>query len=223
MPDPNQNVAPSPDQSTNGGNNQPPNPAYGKDKDAGTKPASADQKPPDDSKAGDKTGDQGKTVEGDKPPVVPEKYELKLPDDSPLDPVRVEKIAAFAKEHKLSQEAATAILQSEHEAAASVIEGQKKQHKVEAAAWLEQTMADPEVGGEKGKEKIELASRVVTRFGSPELIQTLDTTGLGNHKELVRMLYRIGSAMREDQLVLPKSAGGAEADVDFFPKSAPKK
>lgn len=54
------------------------------------------------------------------------------------------------------------------------------------------------------------------KFGSPELKQYLNETGLGNHPELVRIFANIGKAMSEDGLVTGNSGGvKSAADVLF--------
>lgn len=134
---------------------------------------------------------------------VPEKYELKLPEGSPLKATHVEKIAAEAKARGLSNEEAQALLERDSELLATHAEDQQAQLKATTAKWLEDAKADGEIGGAKAAECFELSKRVVARFGTDAFKASLESTGLGNNPELVRMLYRIGKSMSEDQLVLP--------------------
>jgi len=50
----------------------------------------------------------------------------------------------------------------------------------------------------------------VNKFGSPNLIKTLDETGFGDHPELIRLLSKIGKTMKEDDFVLPGVQQGGE-------------
>src|SRR3972149_1235780 len=52
-------------------------------------------------------------------PVVPQKYELKLPEGSQLDQARIDSLSAYAKEKGLSNEQAQAILDRESDAVSS--------------------------------------------------------------------------------------------------------
>ena len=155
--------------------------------------------------------------------AVPEKYELKLPENSTLNAASVEKIASFAKERGLSQDQAQALLEREHSAVKENADKQQESLKTAQNAWLEQAQKDTEIGGDKFKENAELSKRVVERFGSDALKKALNETGLGNHPELVRMIVRIGKAMSEDQLVLPGAGAGEKknmADTFYGPSKA---
>ena len=156
------------------------------------------------------------------PPVVPETYDLKLPDGSRLDPSRVEKIASLAKERKLSNEAAQEILTREHEVVEGYASAQQTAYQQQQEAWSTALKTDKELGGDNLNKKVELASRVVNRFGTEEFKKALNETGLGNHPELVRVFARVAEKLGEDNLVLPGAAPGAGPkdlrDV-FYPKN----
>lgn len=138
-------------------------------------------------------------------PKVPEKYELKLPKDSLMDPARVEKIASFAKERGLSQDQAQAVLERESDAISSYAASQQEALKQKASEWKTAVESDKEIGGPALTESVEFAKRALDKFASPTLKQQLNETGLGNHPELVRAFARIGKAMGDDKLVLPGS------------------
>ena len=167
------------------------------------------------------TGPEGATG----PSGPPEKYELKLPEGSLLSAEAIERSAAFAKEHGLSNEAAQAALDRESNALSSYAESQKESWNKETVAWLETSKADKELGGEEFGKNAELAKRVVTRYGTEEFAKGLTETGFGNHPELFRFVLRVGKAMGDDQLVLPGSQAAAEtkdmADL-FYGGTKPK-
>jgi hypothetical protein len=76
--------------------------------------------------------------------------------------------------------------------------------------WADTAKADQEIGGDKWHANVEVAQRALNTFGTPELKEALNQYGLGNHPELIRLMVRMGNAMREDTIVLPGSqAGGA--------------
>lgn len=183
--------------------------------DAG-KPATAPETPPAVSTPESKATEPAK-------PVVPEKYDLKLPEGSQLDAKAIERISLQSKEKGLSNEQAQAVIESESKAIATFVEGEKERVKARTDVWRSEVQADPELGGDGYKKNVELAKRVVQRFGTDALMKTLDDTGLGNYPELVRFVSRIGKAMSEDQLIHPSTGGSKKSAGDiFYPKQNQK-
>lgn len=148
-------------------------------------------------------GNQAQSQQASGNSVVPEKYDLKLPEGSLLDPATVEKISSFAKERGLSNEQAQAILERESASVSEYVKGQEEGLKAEAQKWVETIRSDKEIGGDAFNKSVEHAKRLVDRYATADFKKVLDDTGLGNHPELVRMLARIGKAMADDTAVLP--------------------
>lgn len=153
--------------------------------------------------------------------VVPEKYDLKLPAGSLLDAQALERTATFAKENGLTNKEAQAILERESASIASYVESQREALAEKTKEWVETVKNDKEIGGEGFNKTVEMAKRVVDRYGSDSLKQALNDSGLGNHPELVRFVARIGKAMTEDQLILPGSqpAGKKSPEETFYPST----
>lgn len=154
-------------------------------------------------------------------PVVPDKYDLKLPDGSLLKPETVEKIATFAKEQGLSNVQAQAALVRESAAVTEFHQAQRDNLVKQAETWKGEVQSDKEMGGDNFKGSVETASRFIKQFGSDKLRQELDTSGLGNHPELVRMIVRAAKSIGEDKLFMPgtqSSQGKDLADV-FYPQT----
>ncbi|BDG06989.1 hypothetical protein [Anaeromyxobacter paludicola] len=63
--------------------------------------------------------------------------------------------------------------------------------------WTQQIQADKEIGGERMKESIAAALEVTKRFGTPELQKVLDQPMYGSNPEIVRLLARVGRALRD--------------------------
>ena len=140
------------------------------------------------------------------PAVTPVKLELKLSDGSFLTQDDLTRIADQASKQGLNQEQAAARLSEEEAVAKKGAEAyEKKQNDLLVAEhnrWIEAGKADAEIGGDKYVESAELAKRVVERFGTKDLIDGLDRSGLGNYHEFVRLMSRIGRAMDSDKLVI---------------------
>lgn len=174
-----------------------------------------DQNPPEGNEDG-KAGDDGGKKDGDGANTAPEKYDLKIPDGSILTNEDLERISGYAREKGLSQEQAAELLNVENEAANKGYKAYEAKQlavlEAEQKRWIEEGKADPEIGGDKWEESAELAKRVVDKFGTKELKEGLEKSGLGNYHEFVKLMSRIGRAMDSDKLVI-----GSQSDK--MPKS----
>lgn len=152
-------------------------------------------------------GDSDKTDE-------PIKYDLKLPKDSMLNEGAVDEIAEFAKEQGLSNEQAQKLLDRENKAVKEYAESQVEGLKEKSSQWVEDVKNDKELGGENFNKNVELAHRALEKFGSKQLKETLNSSGLGSHPELVRVFSRIGKAMADDSIVNQGSEGSKQKTAE---------
>lgn len=145
--------------------------------------------------------------------VVPEKYDLKVPKDSPLTAKHIEEFAKAAKENGLSNEEAQGLLERDHEVASQVVAAKEAEFVARKEAWKQEVIKDPEIGGMYGaelKSNIVRAQQGLARFASASFMQMLETTGLGNHPEMVRMGLRIDKASANDRAVMVGGQNGVE-------------
>lgn len=145
---------------------------------------------------------------------TPDKYDLKAPENSLLADDAIERIAAEARERGLSNELAQWLVERENAALSEYATAYEQHVLAEAAKWAEQAKTDPEIGGDSFKTNVELAKRVVDRFGSDELKGALNETGLGNHPELIRFVARIAKKMSEDTFVKPGAQESKERPIE---------
>jgi hypothetical protein len=150
------------------------------------------------------SGEQGKTEDSDDN-VEGEDWTLELPEESFVTEEAMKEIEAFAKDNKLSKEAASKLLERENLAVADYINKQDAELEKELKGWRDSVINDPDMGGENLKTTVETARRVVEHFGTEEFISLLSETGYGDHPEVVRVLSRIGKLMSDDSLVTPQS------------------
>jgi hypothetical protein len=141
-------------------------------------------------------------------PVVPESYELKMPDGVQLDSAAAEEFTAIAKELKLDQAAAQKLA----DIGAKMATRQAEAHAQLVETWTEQVKTDKEIGGDKLDQNLGIARKAIDTFGSPELKALLNSTGLGNHPEVVKLAFKVGKAISEDRFVTG-SPKGAETDM----------
>lgn len=167
---------------------------------------------------------------------------LKLPDGSKIDPSLVEKIAGIASEQGLSPDQAKVVFDLHHQEATTFAEKQSQSAVAEAlaahqpggaeyakqqATWNAEALADPDLGNgnpNQLKSKVDLGRRVIAKFGDQQTIDYLEKTGLGSHPAVLKLMARLGAAMREDTLVIPGSTPPAPKDPAsvMYPNDVPK-
>lgn len=201
MSDP--NPAPATDQAPADGVQQPTqgDPAAQPATDPAANPAPTDGKP-------DEQPADGKPTE----PKPVEYGEFTTAEGVTLDQDALGEFKALAGDAKLSQEQAQKVvdigvkLQQKWAAdQAKAMEGAREQ-------WSQASNADKEFGGEKLAENLSVAKTALDKFGSPELKQLLNDSGLGNHPEIIRFFYRAGKAISNDRIVSGGNGPGAAID-----------
>lgn len=180
-------------------------------------PANGDNPAPtgtEPSKTGDKANTEPKG--DDKKPVniAPEKYEFTAGKDQELDAEAVAAFEPIARELGLSNEQAQKIVDVYGSTIMpQIMKQQNEAWQKQTTEWAETVKADKELGS---TESIGNAQKAMDQFGTPELKQYLNDSGLGNHPELFRIFSRIGKAMSEDGFVSGSSENSrSAADVLF--------
>lgn len=164
---------------------------------------------------------QGKSdANANKGTEAPVNYEFKAPEGKEFDPDVLSVYTEVAKELNLSQEAAQKILDR---MGPKVAERQAEQLEALRTDWANSSKADKEFGGEKLQENLALAKKAFDSFGTPELRQLLNESGLGNHPEVIRFMYRAGKSISGDRFVSgsqggkPKAASNADLASSLYP------
>ena len=169
-----------------------------------------------DQQVSDETAVESETSEKDVPEGAPDKYEFNskvadAPDE--LDPEVLTAFGDVAKELNLPQDAAQKVLDK----VAPVIQARQakaiEQTKVE---WANQSKSDQEFGGESLTDNLDVAKTSLDTFGTDALKSLLQETGLGNHPEVIRFMYRAGKAISEDSYV--GNSEGANPSGSRIPK-----
>lgn len=131
-------------------------------------------------------------------PVVPEKYEFKAPDGREFDGETIAAYSEVARELGLSQDAAQKLLDR---MGPQMAQRQEAQIQAVRNEWTKSATSDKEFGGPALAENLSVAKKALDAFGTPELRDLLNTSGLGNHPEVIRLFFRAGKAISEDRFV----------------------
>lgn len=140
---------------------------------------------------------------------APEKYEFKAPEGKEYDSNLLAAFEAGAKEANLPQDAAQKLLD---QMSPKLQERQAEQITATKQEWFEASKSDKEFGGDKLEVNLGIAKKALDAFGSPELNKLLVSTGLGNHPELIRMMFKAGKALSEDTFVAGTAPTRASTD-----------
>jgi len=183
----------------------------------GVKPA-AEAKPNQENASGAEDSPKGETKpegETEAPKGAPEQYEFKAPEGTQLAPEVVQNFSEVAKELDLTQEAAQKVVDK---MAPAFAEAQQKAFAAQVESWGAEAKADKELGGDKFDENLALAKQGLEFIGTPELSKFLADSGLGNHPEVLRVFFKVGQAIKEDDHVpgstRPNGKGGYRTDAE---------
>ena len=167
----------------------------------------ADQQDSDESSVESETSEQ-ETKEG-----APDKYEFnnKVADaPEELDPEVLTAFGEVAKELDLPQEAAQKVLDK----VAPVMQARQAKAVEDAKTeWAQESQSDQEFGGESLGVNLETAKTALNAFGTDSFKQLLSESGLGNHPEVIRFMYRAGKAISEDSYVGNSQGANPKGDV----------
>lgn len=136
--------------------------------------------------------------DSDKPEGAPEKYEFQLPEGVVLDERALQAFEPAFRDLNLTNEQAQKLAERFLELRTSEAEATEQAYQQQAETWGKQTREDPEIGGAEFDKNVVTAQRAIAAFASDDFKALLNTTGLGNHPELVKFCVRIGKAMGED-------------------------
>ncbi len=136
--------------------------------------------------------------------------ELKFPDTFDESFMTKAEITELFKKHGAKQEALNDLVPTFSKMAEKIQEQSMERWKAQVEAWAKESEADNEFGGDKFDENIKTTIRpVIDRWGSKELVEILDQTGMAEHPAILRFLYRIGKDVAKDgRMIFPGPEGG---------------
>lgn len=176
----------------------------------------AEETPVDDKKPeGDKPAEK---KEEDKPEGAPEKYEFQAAEGVELDSEALKDFEPVARDLNLTNEQAQKLVDAYPKILAGVQQRQAEAWQQTTEQWAADVKADKEIGGDKLTSNLSAAQRALDQFGTPELKEYLNTTGLGNHPDLVKTFVKIGKAMSEDGMVTGGNDGQRSAAEVLYGK-----
>lgn len=183
----------------------PANAAGGTDTKEGKTDGAADTGAKDGDKGDDKGGKEGDgNTDADKTPI--EYTDFTVPDGMQIDDALLGQFKPIAQELGLNQDQAQKFVSMY----AEKVNADQKAWADQVASWADESRSDTEFGGAKFDENLGTAIKAVQAFGSPKMLDLLNTTGLGNHPEMLRFCLRVGAALGEDKTLTPGAASSRQ-------------
>lgn len=148
----------------------------------------------------------------------PAEYKFNLPEGVAFSPEMQSGITDFAKKAGLSQEHAQGLV----DFAAAQLQAIDAKASEVRNGWKAAAEKDPEIGGEKLAPALAAAAEVIAAFAgqdATEFKQYLDTTGLGNHPVLIKVLARVRAQISSDKFVQGGSPPAPQTAQSFYPNS----
>lgn len=172
--------------------------------DEGDKPESGDKK--DGAKDGDGKGDGEKT---DAKPDAIEYTDFQVPEGITIDEEKLGQFKPIAQELGLDQAGAQKLV----DLYAGI---EAKNHAAWAeqiGKWADETRTDPDIGGAKLDQSMKDAQAAIVAFGGQELLDRINSSGLGCDPVTLRAWTKIGRALQEDKTIAPGAAAGRAVDA----------
>ena len=219
-----------------------PRVVYAPDGEGGTPNPSPDAKVPDlntpedkstedelypDDKPDDKPDDVDRTK-------VPEKVEdyaaaLTLPEGMEMDTQMLDEVAPLWLASGKTHEEAQAFVDKYIENMQGAANEQADKWDAVLEGWAKQAKEDKQIGGDNFDASVVAAKSALDRFGTPELKQALDNSGMGNHPEVIRLLVNVAKGITDDDVpaggdrALAKPSGVEEDASELYGETTPNK
>lgn len=162
-----------------------------------------------DPDAKDKDGETDES----KPDGAPETYEdFTFPDGFEAVEAKIEAFKEIAKDANLTQADAQRLMDIHAEMTAEYSAKLAEEWNTVRKNWAKEAKSDKEYGGQKFNESMRAAKRALDTYGSPELIKTINETGIGDNPEFVRLMVKVGQTLGEDSTITGKGVGDVETD-----------
>ncbi len=159
------------------------------------------------------TKDEGSEADESKDEGAPETYEdFNLPEGFESDKELMDEFKVLAKEENWSQEKAQKLVDLQNKAMTRAGDTLKQRWNDTQKEWRESTENDKTFGGDKLDESLVFAKSAIKKFGNDAFSEMLESTGMGNHPEVVRFLYKIGKSISEDDIMAGRAAASGPKD-----------
>ena len=145
--------------------------------------------------------------------------ELKLPDGMILDEPTSKGFVEIVNKFGLPRDAVAALTTLQANVMKGLSEKGNSDWNTTQETWRTEVSNDPEIGGDKTAPTLGAISKLVDKYGTPELRGVFDLTGAGNHPQVIKFLSKIAKDLGEGTFVsagMP-GTGAQDAATKLFP------
>lgn len=148
--------------------------------------------------------------------------DFKLAEGMNADAETLANFKELAKGLKLSQEDAQKLVDLQAKMATQQTKQIQDKWVEVRQSWKDAAKSDKEFGGEKFDANLAVAKKALAKFGTPELNDAIETYGMGDHPEIIRLLYKVGLTLTEDKIMEKGGTTSAPRDLakTLFPNLA---
>lgn len=147
----------------------------------------------------------------DEPEGAPEKYlDFTVPETMELNQELLEQALPVFKGLNLTQEQAQELIDLQAGFAEKESQALTDAWENTMTEWVDQSKSDSEFGGKVFTETLVNAKEAISAFGNDGFKSMLETTGVGNHPEMIRFLNKIGKITKEHDILPGGSKGGEQ-------------
>jgi len=144
---------------------------------------------------------------------APEAYKaFDLPEGFELSEEFSGRFSEAAKDMNLTQDQAQFLINMQTDLQTSNVEALAENWTSLKNEWQSETKKDKEIGGKEFSANLGVAKQALEKFGTPELSEAVELTGMGNHPEFIRLLYRVGKTLKEDKVMVEGANTSAPVD-----------
>lgn len=148
------------------------------------------------------------------PPAQLTAADLTVPDGFTLDEATSKSLVDIMNNSFLTPAArANELIKLQSNLAKAASEAGSARVREMVQGWRDETLADPEIGGDKIQSTLSNVNVVMRKFGSDDLRKVFDESGLGNNIHLVRFLSKIGAALGEGAPAASPAPGVGDNNV----------
>jgi len=180
-----------------------------------------EEKKEEDGKGETDTKEEDGKADDSEDEGAPDTYEdFKLPEGMEVDDELVKDFKEIAKEGKLSQATAQKVVDLQTKTMTRAGEELTERWEKTQKEWREETENDGEYGGKDLDKSVAFAKTAITSFGNDKFAELMESTGMGNHPEMLRFLWNVGKATGEDGIL--KGGVAPEGPKDLASRIFPK-
>lgn len=159
-------------------------------------------------------------VEGEKTEVVTEEFvpltaaDITFPEGMEVNETLRDEALAIVNNRELSpKEQLQGLIDLQAKLAKDASEGISKTWEDTQKAWQDEVKADPTIGGDKLQTTLTAVNKLVTEYGSDELVEAFALTGAGNNVHVIKFLHTIAGKLIEGGAVPASSPVNQKGDA----------